>query len=144
MFTHLGNAVKIETEDIAVTGRVSVGVKGIALEKTDYVISATQTAVSDAFTLFLSDGSAKIIKQSEIQDSVRNRKGLVYIHSKTKNATLVFAGRLSTKTNYVLNTEKDKLIFVLSNTLPLDTRTGAGKVIVKDKIKCVYNFVESK
>ena len=28
----------------------------------------------------MSDGSAKILKQNEVQDSVRNRKGLSYIN----------------------------------------------------------------
>ena len=39
---------------------------------------------------------------------------------------------------------KDKLVFVRNNSMPLDTRVGAGKVVVKDKIKQVYQFVESK
>jgi len=144
MFTNIGNAIQFDTKELAVTGRVSAGVKGIVLDKTDYVVGAVQTAVSDAFTMFMSDGTAKIVKQNEIPESERNRKGLSFINTKSKNAKLTYVSRLSTKTNYVIETEKNKLIFVYSNMVPLDTRVGAGKAIIKEKIKTVYPFVESK
>jgi len=144
LFTSLGNAVKIDTSDLSITGRVSAGVKGIALDKQDFVVSAMQTAISDAFSMFMSDGTAKIVKQNEVAESERNRKGLNFISSKSKNAKMIFVNKLSTKTNYVVETEKNKLIFLLGNVLPLDTRVGAGKAIVKDKIRKVYPFNESK
>ncbi len=143
LFTSLGNAVKVETGDITVSGRTSQGVKGIALDKNDYLVSAKQTTISDAFTMFLSDGTAKIIKQSEIADSARNRKGLSYISPKSKSVSLLYADRLSTKVNYVLETLDAKLHFIRSNALPIDTRTGSGKVIIKEKVRRVYPFVES-
>ena len=144
LFTSLGNAVKVDVSDVAVTGRTSSGVKAIDLDKNDFVVGASQTAISDAFSLFMSDGSAKIVKQSEIADSARNRKGLNFIGSKTKNTTIIYAGRLSIRTNYVISTAKEKLVFVRNNSLPIDTRVGAGKVICKDKIVSVYPFVTSK
>lgn len=143
LFTMLGNAVKIKTEDMAVLSRTSQGVKGMALEKGDYVVSAMQVAISDAFTLFQSDGHAKILKQGEVADSARNRKGLSYISPKAKNATLLYVGKLSPKTNYVVETIDSKLNFVRSTALPIDTRVGNGKAIVKEKAKNVYPFVES-
>ena len=144
LFTNQGNGLKISTEDITITGRVSAGVKGITLDKDDYIVGAIQTVISDAFTMFMVDGTAKIVKQNEVPDSERNRKGLSFINSKSKNAKVAYVGRLSTKTNYVIETEKNKLIFAYSNMLPLDTRIGAGKAIVKEKIKKVYPFNESK
>ena len=39
---------------------------------------------------------------------------------------------------------KDKLIFIRNNEMPIDTRVGAGKIIVKDKLKKIYQFAESK
>ena len=144
IFTYNGNAVKVDISDLAPSGRVGVGIKGIALDKHDYVVGAHQTAISDAFTLFMSDGSAKIVKQSDVAESARNRKGQSYLSAKSKNAKIVFAGRLSTKTNYVIVDSKDQLKFVTSTALPIDTRIGAGKVISKDKTIKVYPFVESK
>ena len=143
LFTMLGNAVKIKTEDMAISSRTSQGVKGMALDKSDYIISAMQVAISDAFTLFQSDGHAKILKQGEVADSARNRKGLSYISPKAKNAVLLYAGKLSPKTNYVLETLDSKLTFVRSTALPIDTRVGNGKAIIKEKVKRVYPFVES-
>ena len=102
-----------------------------------------QVAISDAFTLFQSDGHAKILKQGEVADSARNRKGLSYISPKAKNATLLYVGKLSPKTNYVVETIDSKLNFVRSTALPIDTRVGNGKAIVKEKGKNVYPFVES-
>lgn len=143
IFTALGNAVKIKTDDMPVSSRTAQGNKGMAVDKTDNVVSAMQVAISDAFTLFQSDGHAKILKQSELLDSARNRKGLSYLGAKSKNATLVYASVLSTKVNYVVETLDSKLTFVRSNAMPIDTRTGNGKAIVKEKIKKVYPFKES-
>lgn len=143
LFTANGNAVKVETSDIPVSGRVGVGVKGIALDKNDYVVGAMQTAISDAFALFMADGHAKIVKQSEVDDSARNRKGLSFLGGRSKDSKLIFASKLSTKVNYVILNNSDKLNFITSNSMPLDTRSGSGKIISKDKIIKVYPFVES-
>ena len=144
IFTSNGSGVKINTEDVGVTGRMSAGIKGMAVDKLDYVVGATQVTASDAISMFVSDGSGKILKEAEIVDSARNRKGLNYVNVKTKNAKLIGAYKLNVKTNYVINTEKDRLAFILTNALPLDTRVGSGKAIIKDKIKDVYLFVENK
>lgn len=143
LFTANGNGVKFDTSDIGVSGRVGLGVKGISLDKQDYVVGAMQTAISDAFALFVEDGYAKIVKQSEIEEGARNRKGLSFISPKSKDHKLVYASKLSTKVNYVIENSQEKLNFVLSSTMPLDTRTGLGKLISKDKIVRVYPFVES-
>lgn len=143
IFTSLGNAVKIKTADLAVSSRTAQGNKGMAVDKSDYVVCAKQVAISDAFTLFQSDGHAKILKQNEVAESARNRKGISYLGAKSKNATLVFASVLSTKVNYVVETIDGKLSFIRSTAMPIDTRTGNGKAIVKEKIKRVYLFKES-
>lgn len=144
MFTQNGNGVKVKIDDISTTGRISSGIKGIALDKADFVVNAMQVDPSDAVSLFVSDGSAKIIKEAEIAESVRNRKGLSYVSSKSKNGKIVGAYRLSIKSNYVVVSEKDKLTFVPKNAVPVDTRTGFGKQLVKEKVKTVYQFLENK
>ena len=144
LFTANGNAVKVDTNDIAPSGRVGVGIKGIALDKGDYVVSAVQTGISDAFMMFMSDGYAKIVKQNELPDSARNRKGLGFLSAKSKNAKLVYVGGLSTKVNYVAESVSGKLQFITSNLLPLDTRLGTGKLLVKEKVSRVYPFVDSQ
>jgi len=144
IFTANGNAVKVSTSDIPISGRVGLGVKGIALDKGDYVVSAMQTGISDAYTMFFSDGYAKIVKQTELSDSARNRKGLSFVSAKSKSAKLVYVGVLSTKVNYVAESPNGKLLFMAINSLPLDTRTGSGKLIAKDKIKQVYPFIDSQ
>ena len=144
LFTANGNAVKVDTNDIAPSGRVGVGIKGIALDKGDYIVSAVQTGISDAFMMFMSDGYAKIVKQTELADSARNRKGQGFLSPKSKNAKLVYVGGLSTKVNYVAETVSGKLQFITSNSLPLDTRLGTGKQLSKEKLSRVYPFVDSQ
>ena len=144
LFTANGNAVKVDTDDIAPSGRVGLGIKGIALDKQDYVVSAVQTGISDAYMMFMADGYAKIVKQGELPDSARNRKGLGFLSAKSKNSKLVFVGQLSTKVNYVAETVSGKLEFITSNSLPLDVRLGTGKPVVKEKVAHVYPFVDSQ
>ena len=144
MFTSNGNGVKIKTEDISVTGRMSAGIKGMALDKLDHVVGATQTTNSDAISMFFSDGYAKILKQSEVAESARNRKGVTYLSPKSKNAKIISIFKLSIKNNYVVLSEKGTLHFVLSNAMPLDTRLGTGKAIIKEKVSNVFRFCENK
>ncbi|MBE5735910.1 MAG: DNA topoisomerase 4 subunit A [Clostridiales bacterium] len=144
LFTASGNAVKVDTSDIPASGRVGLGVKGIALDKGDYVVCAMQTGISDAYALFYSDGYAKIVKQMELADSARNRKGLSFLGSKSKNAKIVYAGTISPKTNYVVEGTDGKLTYLPVNMIPLDTRTGSGKSIAKAKVKNIYPFIDSQ
>ena len=144
LFTANGNAVKVDTDDIAPSGRVGLGIKGIALDKQDYVVSAIQTGISDAYMIFMADGYAKIVKQSELPDGARNRKGLGFLSAKSKNSKLVFVGPLSTKINYVAETVSGKLQFITSNSLPLELRLGTGKAVVKEKVAHVYPFIDSQ
>ena len=144
IFTSNGNAVKVDTSDIPASGRVGLGVKGIALDKGDFVVSAMQTGISDAFAMFFSDGYAKIVKENEFPDSARNRKGLTILGTKSKSAKVIYVSVLSVKVNYVVETMSDKLQFITINQLPLDTRTGSGKSISKEQVKSVYPFIDSQ
>lgn len=144
IFTANGNAVKVDTADIPVSGRVGIGVKGIALDKGDCVVSAIQTGISDAYAMFFNDGHAKIVKQIELPDSARNRKGLGCLGTKQKSAKMVFVGVLRTKISYVMENDNGKLTHIALNMLPLDTRTGNGKLLSKEKIKHVYQYIDNQ
>ena len=103
-----------------------------------------QTGISDAYTMFFSDGCAKIVKQGELEESARNRKGLNFVGTKSKNAKIVYVGILDTKINYVAESVSGKLSFIAKNLLPIDTRLGSGKAVVKDKVVKVYPFINSQ
>lgn len=136
LFTHASLGVVVDTADIAPTGRATAGVKGIALDAGDYLVGANQVNKSDAFVMFGDNGSAKIVKYSEVPESNRNRKGV-----KCSKTNLLLVDTLKNNVNYVVS-DGEKLEFVNKSHIALDKRTGVGKKVTKiASPSIVYKYV---
>lgn len=142
MFTNFGYGLVVEKNDIASSGRVSVGIKGVALEKGDFVVDAMQVNKNDAFVLVLSNGCAKVVRYEEIPESMRNRKGSKMYFGKSKDAKLLKVNLYDTRYNFVLEYEDEKLSLINSKDIPITNRNDAGKNFSSNKkIKAVYNYI---
>jgi DNA gyrase subunit A len=142
MFTNMGYCVNVLKNDISLSSRTSIGVKGINLSANDYVINAYQNNNSDAYALFTSNGYAKVIKQSEIEQSARNRKGDKVISTKVKNLMLTNAFKLDRSVSFVTVNLNGELNYVLNKKMVLDNKSGLGKMVLntKDEIVKVYKY----
>ena len=138
-----GYSVIVPKNDIQPTGRVSVGVKGIALTESDEVICGSQCTSSDIISLIFSNGNLKSIKVDERLQTSRNKKGVKLIPTKIKDATLSYAGILKNQKHYVVQTTSNNLIFINNSDIKLETfdSVGKSKADIKGNIKRVYEYI---
>ncbi|MBR2468299.1 MAG: DNA topoisomerase 4 subunit A [Clostridia bacterium] len=132
MFSKEGMAVNAIKDDVTPLGRVSAGVKGMALSGSDEVVSATLGGAI-AYTIFTSNGFAKVIKETEIPLTGRARKGIKVINAKKLDIKLLLATDLNKNKNYVVVTKENKMYYVESKKLSLENRLGFGKSVVAEK-----------
>lgn len=134
-------AVNIEVNDIAVSGRLTSGVKGINLTGKDVVVSSILVESNDLVSIISSNSFGKLVKINEFEISQRNRKGLKCMSYKGM-AECLGAFVANDKLNYVL--EGEKLIYVQNKSLKLANRTNAGLTLTTSKtgtkIKSVYRY----
>ncbi len=134
-------AVNIEVNDIAVSGRLTSGVKGINLTGKDVVVSSILVESNDLISIISSNSFGKLVKINEFEISQRNRKGLKCMSYKGM-AECLGAFVANDKLNYVL--EGEKLIYVQNKSLKLANRTNAGLTLTTSKtgtkIKSVYRY----
>ena len=134
-------AVNIEVNDIAVSGRLTSGVKGINLTGKDVVVSSILVESNDLISIISSNSFGKLVKINEFEISQRNRKGLKCMSYKGM-AECLGAFVANDKLNYVI--KKKKLIYVQNKSLKLANRTNAGLTLTTSKtgtkIKNVYRY----
>ncbi len=135
-------AVNVEIGDIAPSGRLTSGVKGINLTGKDVVVASNLVDEGDLVSVIASNGYGKILKVNEFDVSARNRKGLKCMSYKGV-AECLNVSVATDKMNYVL--EGEKLTLVHNKNIKLNTRTSAGASLTSsktgEKIKKAYNYV---
>ena len=135
MFTKDGMALNFEKDDISVSGRVSMGIRGIMLGKDDYVISTHQVTPSFPFAIFSSSGHAKVIRSTDVITLTRAKKGQRILSAADKHAELVAAYVLDKNTSYVVKGTNNELAYVLNKKMPLEDKNGKGKNVLTTKTK---------
>ena len=139
LFTKNGLSVLIDKDDIAVSGRVSLGVKGINLDSNDKVVSVAQVDGGDSFVLFANNGYSKTLKVSELTLVARNKKGQKVFKGEEG---LIFADKVENNVNYVVENSNKNLEYISHTKIPVSTKTSVGKKVGKlDNIINVYRYV---
>ncbi len=138
-----GYSAIVPKNDIQVTGRVSVGVKGIALGESDELICGSQCTSTDIISLIFNNGNLKSIKVDERLQTLRNKKGIKIIPTKIKDTTLSYAGVLKTQKHYVVQTNANNLVFINNSDIKLETfdSVGKAKAEIKGNVKKVYEYI---
>lgn len=147
IFSHDGMAVNIIKDDVAALGRVSAGVKGMALNDGDYVVGAVMGGAL-AYTVFTSNGYGKVIREVDIPLTSRARKGVKVINGKKLDIKLIGVSDLNKCKNFVAILKDGTLNYIESKKLSLENRLGSGKSVVADKngaetVKVVPFIVEA-
>ena len=140
ILTENGYGIRIKSEDIGATSRVTSGVKGIDLRNDDSVSLALPIHNSkDNLAIFLNSGLGKRFPLSEIPVQKRAGKGLIMVKPQFENDYLVSAV-LVEETDNILITGNSKSVCISVSDIPLyATRSASiGNQMIKDnKIKAV-------
>jgi len=123
-------------DDIPLQGRISGGVKGIALADGDKPVLVTQASIKDKIAVITDKGYAKKVKLVEVEPMARYRKGVKVVElNKTNNGTsVVYAGLVKAQSHQLIVVD-DSGAKVAYSTDSLDnqSRTSTGKSLVKSK-----------
>ena len=132
-----GMAVNI-ADDIESTGRMTAGVKAMALDNGDLLISAMPVKKNGAITVLTTRGYIKSVSIGEYEISARNRKGLRITGKDTGD--VAFASFGVVPPNLAIYADGNIQV-INSKYIPYDNRAGKGKQVLKDEFVGVYNPV---
>jgi len=129
LFTSLGKSIRFETKEMPISSRTSRGVKGINLDKNDFVVSALPLRnQEDDIGIFTISGKGKRVKTSEFTKQRRGGKGAKCLD---KNEQLA-CGILVTDGDNVFISGVSKSICIEAKDIPQLSRTSAGAKIIVD------------
>ena len=138
--TQNGIGLNAEKTDIPDQGRISGGVKGIALSDGDVVVSANQVKAGQNVVMVTNKAYAKQINTSEIEVLARYRKGVKIIDLKgdgSNGSTVVCAGIFGEDDDVVVQTEFDEFAAIAISSIQEDTRLSKGRALSVEDNKIV-------
>lgn len=131
LVTANGMTIRFKGDQVAAMSRTSSGIKGINLNKGDYVIAAVPIRdTNDSLALFTYNGFGKKFPVKDILTQNRGGKGLCYykiskITGGVKSATLI-----NNEDNLLLVGERNS-ICISAKDVPEQSRTAAGLTMLK-------------
>ena len=126
-----GYVIKFNTNEISATGRLTAGVKGIALATDDEVIAALPLRhEEDSLAVFSSKGYGKRVAQNEITLQKRGGKGVVIYKPSIIYGNASAAQLVSDEDSVLLIGDK-KSICISATEIPQVGRTAFGNMMIK-------------
>lgn len=128
--TKQGMSLNAMKDDIPSQGRISGGVKGIALAENDSVVLATQICRDDNVVLVSNKAFAKRVNVNEIDVLARYRKGVKIFDLKgneSSGTNVLAAGLVKENTDLVLETLNEEYSAINASNVVEDTRASKGK-----------------
>ncbi len=143
--TKQGMALNAEKTDIPLQGRISAGVKGIALNDGDNVVSVDQVVSGDEIAVVTNTAYAKRVITNEIDVLARYRKGVKIIDLKGKNSSgdsVVISGRVSLNSDVIIDSDGE-LSALSSRDLEEDIRSSKGKCLSVNGTAVTGGFIRN-
>ncbi|MBR6028173.1 MAG: DNA topoisomerase 4 subunit A [Clostridia bacterium] len=146
LITRLGLSIRFTSDSVPVQGRVSGGVKGIALAEDDQVFFACQPEDEGEVTLITDRGSGKRVPCAEFERQGRGGKGMKAI-SLMKNGTngseLAAALAVQPDTELLIRQAASAPTRLPAASIPLQTRAGKGSPLVMAVLNDVVTGAEA-
>lgn len=132
LVTAHGMSIKFDSKEIAPTSRTTSGVKGITLNKDDYIVAALPVRNSnDHLAVFVSSGLCKKFKLSELPLQKRAGKGLLCYKPTDITGNVVSAVLVDDTDNILVLGDKSS-ICVSAQEIPTLSRVSTGNQVIKN------------
>ncbi len=129
--TALGKSIYFKETDVRVMGRTAYGVRGIRLQKDDYVVGAAQKSEGTDVLTIKEDGYGK--KTLFEHYRIQNRGGSGVINIKTEGKKVVGVKAVSDDKNIIVITYKGIIIRTLAKNISRFGRASKGVRIIRLK-----------
>lgn len=134
LISQKGMSIRFKTDNIAPIGRLTMGVKGIALAENDYVVAAMSVhKETDQVAVISTKGYGKKIALSEITSQNRGGRGLIVYKPTEITGNVVYAAMVSDEDLILLCGNKTTICFP-AKEISLLGRVPTGNVLIKDNI----------
>ena len=123
---------KFDSKEIVATSRTTTGIKGITLNKDDYIVSALPVRNSnDNLAIFTNNGLCKKLKLDELPMQKRAGKGLM-CYKPTDSTGYITGAALVDDTDNILILGDKNSICISAQEIPLLSRTSIGNQVIKN------------
>ncbi len=144
--TALGKAVKFNEQDARPIGRAARGVKGVTLEKGDYVVAMTRANDLKNLLTITENGYGKRTKISEYRLINRGGKGVINIICSTRNGRVVSARAVNGDDEVMFISQKGIVIRTSTENISVIGRNTQGVRLMKmspgDRVVAMANIVK--
>ena len=132
LITKNGIGIKFDSKEIAATSRTTTGIKGITLNKDDYIISALPIRnLNDNLAIFTNSALCKKLKLDELPMQKRAGKGLI-CYKPTGSTGYIAGATLVDDTDNILILGDKNSICISAQEIPLLSRTSIGNQVIKN------------
>ena len=128
--THHGMAICFEESDVRPMGRPAFGVRGITLEKGDYVVSVDAVDGTEEMLSISERGFGKRTNLEEYRLQSRGGKGVINMKTTERNGNVVAVLPVSDDCQVLIITQGGKLIRVEASTIRESGRSTQGVKLI--------------
>jgi DNA gyrase subunit A len=128
--THEGMAICFDESDVRPMGRPAYGVRGITLDKGDYVISVAAVADDTEMLSISEHGYGKRTKLEEYRFQSRGGKGVINMRTSDRNGLVVAVLPVSNDSQVLIITNQGKLIRVEAKGIRVSGRSTQGVKLI--------------
>ena len=128
--THEGMAICFNESDVRPMGRPAYGVRGITLDKGDYVISVAAVPDEIEMLSISEHGFGKRTKLEEYRFQSRGGKGVINMKTSDRNGLVVAVLPVNDESQVLIITHQGKLIRVDAKTIRVIGRSTQGVKLI--------------
>jgi DNA gyrase subunit A len=128
--THEGMAICFEETDVRSMGRPAYGVRGITLDKGDYVISVAAVPEDIEMLSISENGFGKRTRLEEYRFQSRGGKGVINMKTSDRNGLVVAVLPVNDESQVLIITNQGKLIRVDTRTIRVSGRSTQGVKLI--------------
>jgi DNA gyrase subunit A len=128
--THEGMAICFDETDVRSMGRPAYGVRGITLDKNDYVISVAAVPDDIEMLSISENGFGKRTKLEEYRFQSRGGKGVINMKTSDRNGLVVAVLPVNDESQVLIITNQGKLIRVDAKTIRVSGRSTQGVKLI--------------
>lgn len=126
-----GKVIRINSDDIGISSRISQGLKGIKLDGDDYVTSlAAVRDLTDDVAVFTSKGYGKRVPLKEINIQNRAGKGLIIYKPDDTRGNVVALSLVNDNDSLLLVGDSNS-ICISASQIPVTSRVAKGNILIK-------------
>jgi DNA gyrase subunit A len=128
--THEGMAICFDESDVRPMGRPAYGVRGITLDKNDYVISVAAVPDDIEMLSISENGFGKRTKLEEYRFQSRAGKGVINMKTSDRNGLVVAVLPVTDESQLMMITNQGKMIRLDAKTIRVSGRSTQGVKLI--------------